>query len=729
MTVRWLNDIRPTDAASAGSKATSLAGLVLDGIAVPGGFVVTANSFEADGRLSAGIREAILSASDELGAQAFAVRSSAEAEDLAGASFAGQYLTLLHVPRDAVTDAAEQVHRSGDDPRLASYQTGSGAVAVLIQAMLAPSAAGVAFTADPVSGERDVVLVHAVRGLGNRLVDGTTGAEEWRVQKGVAVRTRTGESAIDAAQANQIAELASAIEARRGGAQDIEWAIADGQLYALQARPMTALPEATAWDAPTGAFARNFRLGEWIGDPVTPLFESWLLTTMERTMHDDYERIIGQPAPTPLHVIVNGWYFYSLNFLPASAGAIVRMLPGILRRLPRHGRRLAPVFPPLAHLGIDLYVDEWRDELLPRYKGATNDAAAAVSAAPVERVIAMIDELSVLAGHYFTSITFVAGYGWKTELPLAQFYRKHLVSRIGGHAQQLLRGLSVPTVGAHAVMSLDWSFPTHGETSAGPPDIGAPARHARLVAEREELERRAKSVLSAAEARRFDRVLAESQRAAALREEQVADLTLPWPFFRLALRRIGEVLASRAILATSDDVYFLRRSELVLAIRGGAPNYIDEIKGRRALWARRRRLVAPIVLGTLPRMLESLLGVADRALRDPADATPDALRGTPASPGRVTGRARVVRGAADFDRFQSGEVLVCAVTTPAWTSLFARAAAVVTDVGSPAAHASIIAREYGIPAVVGTGDGTTRITDGTMVTVDGGAGLVLTGGG
>ncbi|MGH2471535.1 MAG: PEP-utilizing enzyme [Candidatus Limnocylindria bacterium] len=101
------------------------------------------------------------------------------------------------------------------------------------------------------------------------------------------------------------------------------------------------------------------------------------------------------------------------------------------------------------------------------------------------------------------------------------------------------------------------------------------------------------------------------------------------------------------------------------------------------------------------------------------------LRGTPASPGRATGRARIVRSTAEFDRVQAGEILVCPVTTPAWTPLFARIAAVVTDVGSIAAHASIIAREYGIPAVVATGDGTTRIADGSLITVDGGAGLVL----
>ena len=104
---------------------------------------------------------------------------------------------------------------------------------------------------------------------------------------------------------------------------------------------------------------------------------------------------------------------------------------------------------------------------------------------------------------------------------------------------------------------------------------------------------------------------------------------------------------------------------------------------------------------------------------------PDAiLVGEPASPGRASGVIRIVHGPEDFGGFRDGEVLVARLTTPAWTPLFARAAAVVTDGGTLAAHASLVAREYGIPAVVGTGDATLRLRNGQAVTVDGGAGTV-----
>ncbi|HEX2140665.1 MAG TPA: PEP-utilizing enzyme [Candidatus Limnocylindria bacterium] len=100
------------------------------------------------------------------------------------------------------------------------------------------------------------------------------------------------------------------------------------------------------------------------------------------------------------------------------------------------------------------------------------------------------------------------------------------------------------------------------------------------------------------------------------------------------------------------------------------------------------------------------------------------VSGVPASSGIATGTVRVVRGPHEFDQLQAGEVLVAPFTAPAWTPLFTRAAAVVTDVGSAAAHASIVAREYGIPAVVGCGDATARLRPGMRVTVDGSTGNV-----
>jgi len=135
------------------------------------------------------------------------------------------------------------------------------------------------------------------------------------------------------------------------------------------------------------------------------------------------------------------------------------------------------------------------------------------------------------------------------------------------------------------------------------------------------------------------------------------------------------------------------------------------------------RLVPPLFVGRLNPLLKKLMAGMSR-LFGAAPSDTAIVSGTPASPGRASGAVRVIRGPQEFDELEPGEILVASLTAPAWTPLFTRAAAVVTDVGSPAAHASIIAREYGIPAVVGCGDATARLRTGMRVTVDGTTGNV-----
>jgi phosphoenolpyruvate synthase/pyruvate phosphate dikinase len=128
--------------------------------------------------------------------------------------------------------------------------------------------------------------------------------------------------------------------------------------------------------------------------------------------------------------------------------------------------------------------------------------------------------------------------------------------------------------------------------------------------------------------------------------------------------------------------------------------------------------------GTLARLLTEPHEDALAKMRTPARVGDGMLEGMPASPGRVTGTARVIKDLADADRLLPGEILVTTATTPAWTPLFGRAAGVVTDGGSLVAHASLVAREYGIPAVVALGDATRRLRNGQRITVDGHAGVV-----
>jgi pyruvate,water dikinase len=206
----------------------------------------------------------------------------------------------------------------------------------------------------------------------------------------------------------------------------------------------------------------------------------------------------------------------------------------------------------------------------------------------------------------------------------------------------------------------------------------------------------------------------------------VKELTITWPVMRRAVVRIGEALSARGVLGDPDDVFFLTRFETLEALeafdRGTAPR-IANTSARRSLRAEQARLVPPMLVG---RMNPVVKWFWDR-FPQRVGAVPSGralVSGTPASAGRATGPVRVIRGPDQFNELQPGEILVAPLTAPAWTPLFNRAAAVVTDVGSPAAHASIIAREYGIPAVVGCADATARLRTGMRVTVDGSSGNI-----
>jgi rifampicin phosphotransferase len=717
-----LSDIGLGDIHEAGGKAARLGQLAGSGFPVPDGFVLLASIC---GRIDEA-RPAVRAGLASLGAGRFAVRSSGVAEDLAEASFAGQYETVLGVDGEhAVIEAVRRCWDSARSERVHAYSRqraggGTGPMAVLVQRLVNADAAGVAYSANPVTGDRDEAVVSAVKGLGERLVAGEAAPDEWSVRAEVAYLTAQRESAIDAVQALGIARLARKVADELGAPQDIEWAIADGRLYLLQARPITALPEAVSWESPVGgAFARHFRFGEWIGDPVTPLFESWLLSRLEDGLHAEFKEWTGLTIPHPYHVTVNGWYFYVLP----DPKVLLRFLPAILGKLLTQPRKVVMMLPPAAHFGIELFIKEWRVQVLPGHLRTIDEAEAQLEDAPQGELIALIDRLALESGIYFASVTAVAGFAAKAEHPLAVFYRRHLDSRIGGSHLALLQGL-VERIGVdpHAVQSLDWYFPTLGELglAGGGGTIGL---RDRLASARIEAETRARAALAGEPKllRQFDKLLATAQRFQPLREENVSHLTRGWPLMRRALQRLAGPLVEKGALADVSDVYFLTRNELVAALANGSATIA--VAERRTAWERRRRLSPPLVVGRVSPMAEKMLNDFAEAMRTPAGER-SGLRGVPASPGRASGPARVIRDASEFDRLRPGDVLVAHATTPAWTPLFARAAAVVTDTGSIGSHASQVAREYGIPAVVCIGEATGRLRDDQPLTVDGSAGLV-----
>jgi len=755
-----LADISQHDAERAGVKAAHLGEMARTGFPVPNGFVLTTDAFDRflmanalgpdispedmiAATLPAEVAEALLAAANAFGDLPLAVRSSGVAEDLPGASFAGQYETVLDVRgAEALVAAVQRVFASAFSHRVTVYhaaqgQHARGRMAVLVQRQVEATAAGVAFTANPITGDRAEVVISAVHGSGERLVSGQATPDEWIVRDQEAVCRVAREGAIDANQALAVAALARRVEAHFGGMpQDIEWALVGDELFLLQARPITALSEPVIWKASLpGAWARHIRLGEWLGDPVTPLFESRLLTQVDERFGAITRQLAGVPAPQPMHMLVNGWYFCSLSFLPSSpAGMLWRLLRYALPKVLVHPRRVAMTMPFTARFGVELFVREWRTGLLPHYQTLVQESTSRVDQLDAPCLVRLVDELVGVAGDYFTSITAVAGFAWKAEMPLAAFYHKYLFSRIGGSHQRLLCRLSdvspVPT--SHAVACLDWFHPTLGEQSSSRvtgPDPAAEARLGLASTDRLQAEAQARSAL-AHEPKllaRFEKLLDTAQRFGRVREEQVASFTLGWPLMRRALLRLGGILTERGVLLTAEDVFFLTRAELLAALTISEPagSLAPVVVERRKLWQRQRRLTPPLVLGEMTPMMKRIFERTENMLRSEVGLpVRNGLTGLPASPGRASGPARVICTPEEFDRLQPGDVLIAPVTTPAWTPLFVHAAAVVTDTGSPLAHASLAAREYGIPAVVGTGNATARFQDGQQVLVDGNTGLV-----
>ena len=263
------------DSSTCGHKAATLSVLRRAGHRVPDGVVVHAGGVFT-------LADALV-VRERLGTGPWAVRSSSSAEDLADASFAGQYETVLGVSTlEAVVDAVTRVRASASTAHAADYQRANAAdvsapMAVLVQRQIGARMAGVAFSANPVTGA-DEAIVEAVAGLGERLVSGDVDADRW-ADVGGAARALADTGVIDSTLARQIAALVRRIALERGCAQDIEWAHDGTDLHLLQARPITSLPKAPVFEVPPGRWMKDTT---HLMGPMTPAGASILLPSVER---------------------------------------------------------------------------------------------------------------------------------------------------------------------------------------------------------------------------------------------------------------------------------------------------------------------------------------------------------------------------------------------------------------------------------------------------------------
>lgn len=330
MTVIY-DDSNATADAPIGGKARALLAAQRAGLPVPPWFAVSPEAHGMDAK------EEIVAAARRLAGEGLvAVRSSASDEDGAEHSFAGQLESFLNVPVEEVVSKVEAVWRSGFSERLRAYRREQGldgeprVPAVIVQRMVPAEVAGVAFSADPVSGRRGVVVVSAVKGLGDALVGGEADGETWRVDRDGTIVEGRG-AVLSSEQVKEVAALARRAERHFGRPQDIEWAIAGGKLWLLQSRPITSI---SAMADPDGVYQLwdNSNIAESYGGVTTPMTFSFARHAYEG-VYREFCRILGVPPqviaandgifPRMLGLIRGRVYYNLLNWY-----RLLAMLPG-----------------------------------------------------------------------------------------------------------------------------------------------------------------------------------------------------------------------------------------------------------------------------------------------------------------------------------------------------------------------------------------------------------------
>jgi phosphohistidine swiveling domain-containing protein len=754
-----------------------------------------------------------------------AVRSSATAEDLPEASFAGQQETFLNIHGvEAVLEAVRKCWASLWTGRAIAYRTknkvdqSSIALAIVVQEMVDAEAAGILFTANPVNGRSDEMVINAAWGLGEAIVGGLvtpdtivtekatgkvkrmdvaektviTVAAENGTQEQPLTDARRNAQVLKDAQVVELVQIAQRIEAYFGTPQDIEWCRTNGNFYIVQSRPITALPEPeipapSEWKLPKGTYAvmRN-NIVELMAEPLSPLFATLgiaaLNTSLTRLMNESFG--MHGIMPDEIIIVVN---HYAYNNGSVSAKSMARMIFGA-------GKILRMMF-----TGA---VERWTETGRPHYyqtvEGWQSKNLHAFS--PVELVSGarMLTEAAIDA--YGALISGVIPAAWITEAMFTKLYNRLIKHRGDPPAPTYLLGFdslpiqsdkslyqladwarSIPPLAAylegittsqlaavlgepgslpdevpldawremqlrfhehlqkfgHTLYDLDFAHPLPADDPAPVLDtfklylrgqgVDPHLRQKESAAKREQAVAAMQSHLRGMRLKWFSKTLASAQKYAPLREDGLAEIGLAYPLIRQMLLELGRRLAQQQIVPRAEDIFWLTQDEVIQAamrLEAGLPveSLAENIRLRKA---EHRSVLSVRPPMALPQMKIFGFDLMSLKARRGRGGKGNRIKGVAASPGSATGSACVLHTPEDFNRMRPGDILVAPITTPAWTPLFAMAAAIVTDVGGPLSHGSIVAREYGIPAVLGTGSATRRIRDGQIITVDGSQGTVV----
>ena len=773
--------------------------------------------------IPAHISSAIFKGYEGLGdAVPVAVRSSATAEDLPFASFAGQQDTYLNIVGGAeVIDAVRRCWASLWTDRAVVYRATNDIdahtvrLAVVVQQMVDSEVAGVMFTANPVTGRRDQAVIDAGPGLGEAVVSGAVNPDHFVVdrQGNRIVERRLGDkrlairplpdggtkrvelppgeqtACLTDEQVLELAALGTKVEAYYGAPQDTEWAIdAAGALWLTQARPITTLFPLPDKRLPGTRVYFSFSVAQGLYRPITPMgiaaFRA--IASGAAQMLGFKEVNVFAPAGQRLFIDATTAVRSSmgrilipriLDVMEARSAAVMRHLfederfsVTIKSKLPflrRVGRVALKYHVPPNALQAMLWPDRARrkmerigqrlDAVLD--PGPLNDGSARldwVDKTLSTQIAPLLPRMVPVAGAGFAALGLAdrllgedaatgevqavlrgIPHNVTTEMDLELWHLASAFREVG--ADRLEERHRAGTLPPQARQGLADFLARYGHRAVAEIDIGMPRwsddpRHILGVLAnylRSETSADAIFARGAAEAERMVETLAQraSQRSAwrgwlvrgllrrargltGLRELPKFYLVRVIAACRRQLQMVGEELAALGRIAAADDIFFLDLGEARAALAG------EEMLSLVA--QRRRTYDEELRRRHLPRVLLSDGTEPEAGLHPPAEG---GLTGTPASAGVATGTARVILDPVGA-HLEPGEILVAPSTDPGWTPLFLTAGGLVMEMGGANSHGAVVAREYGIPAVVGVPNATSAITTGSEIVVDGTAGTV-----
>ncbi len=802
------------DVSVVGGKAAALSYLAQHGFAPPAFFVITNGAFRighAGPTAQKGLRPAVAAALETLGSGPYAVRSSGRSEDGVEHSHAGQYDTVLNVSGRDVIKAAKQVWQSGFSDTVETYRAvksggGAEAPAIIVQRMIDAKAAGVAFSADPVSGRRNVVVISAIDGLAERLVSGEADGEDWIVGMDGAPESAPDTPAhLTLAEAQSIAALARKAEVLFGSPQDIEWAIDAQGLHILQARPITTALRPAAVDDKTLTIFDNSNIVESYPGIVSPLTYSFalhvyaqvyrafvrLLGVSQHTVSQNptvFDNLLGRVDGRAYYNLIN-WY-RALALLPGFSlnRDYMETMMGVSEPMPRvitdalapaHtvGWRKVAEYAKLAKVVVGLI---WQAICLPRTRRDFYQRLNSVLRAGLDVEASNASELTA----EYRRIESTLLDRW--DAPLINDFLCMIA--FGGSRNLLQKWLGEDGLTLHNDLMIGQGDIISAEPAQRIARMGALVRQAGLA---EGLKTKAHmSVLSGhpqieaevdAYLEKFgDRcteelklesiplrddpsslllaVAASAERPTNTRQDgvepdwkalfpanpikrQLAKWILGWTKARVRDREnlrfertrifgyarrvflgIGREFAARDILETPRDVFFLTTHEVLGAVEGFSLS--PDLKG--IVTQRKQEDDASSRRPDPPERIEIRGPAIAPIWSENADVQADATRvkhGTGCSAGQVTAPARVIRDPRT-EALSSGDILVARHTDPGWIAVFSNASAIVVERGSLLSHSAIVARELGIPCVVGLKGATQWIEDGEMLSVDGASGAV-----